>query len=154
MDAMVRMICCVVQPNTTEELLKEMGAKHCHLCITTTEYETFILLWLKEFQKDVLFVTEAMPIIDKLKGFMVMKHERKILDICHMIRVNQVLGIRYRKCKERNLRSLIAKTIEASEHRDKDNLKKFAMMNHPNMNDEELYELSKIFKLVCPDFEI
>lgn len=153
MDAMVRMIGRVVNPSTKVELLKEMGEKHSHLCISTTEYETFILLWLKEFQKDVLFVSRAMPIIDKLKGFVVMKHERKVLDICHMIMVNRVLGTRYRKYKERKLRSLIATTIRASQHRDLDKLKKVAMMFQTNTNDKELFELSNIFRSVCPDFK-
>ena len=153
MDTMVRMIGCILKPNTKVELLKEMGDKHSHLCISTIEYEMFILLWLKEFQKDVLFVTGAMPIIDKLKGFIVMKHERKVLDICHMIRVNHMLGTRYQKFKERKLRSLIATTIQASQHVDQDKLKKVAMIFQPSMNDEELLELSNIFKLVCPEFK-
>jgi len=153
MDAMVRMIGCIVKSGTNVELLKKMGEKHSHLYISTTEYETFILLWLKEFQKDVLFVTKAMPIIDKLKGFIVMKHERKVLDICHMIRVNRLLGTRYRTCKERNLRPVIATTIQALQHGDQDKLKKVAMLFQPNMNDEELLELSNIFKLVCPGFK-
>jgi len=154
MDKMLDMIGRVVKSDAKLETLEEIRAKHKHLCISTIEYETFILVWLREFQKDVLFVTRAMPIIDKLKGFLVMEYEREVLDICHMIKVNQVLGTRYRQYKEHDLRSLIAKTIEATKNKDQVYFEKVALMYQPEMNDQELFELSKIFNLVCPDCNI
>jgi len=154
MDSMADTISRIVKPNANEETLKEMGRKHSHLYISTIEYETFIVLWLKEFQKDVHFVTGAMPIINQLKGFLVMKNEREVLDICHMIKVNHILGSRFRQHKEHNLRSLIATTISASQHRVEHKLKSVAVMYEDlKLSNEEFFELSKIFTVVCPDFE-
>jgi len=154
MDKMLDMIGRVVKSDAKLETLEEIRAKHKHLCISTIEYETFILVWLREFQKDVLFVTRAMPIIDKLKDFLVMEYEREVLDMCHMIKVNHVLGNRYTQYKEHDLRSLIAKTIQASKNKDQEYIEKVAMMYQPEMNDQEIFELSKIFNLVCPDCKI
>jgi len=151
MDKMVDMIDHVMKLGAKEETLKEITAKHKHLCISTIEYETFISVWLREFQKDALFVNRALPIIDKLRGYVVMEYEREVLDICHMIKVNQVLGRRFRKYKEHDLRSLIAKTIQSSRNQDQEKLEKVAMMYQPKLVDKELLELSQIFNLVCPD---
>jgi len=154
MDIMVDMIGQVVKSDANEETLKKINAMHKHLCISTIEYETFILVWLREFQKDTLFVTRAMPIIDKLKDYVVMEYEREVLDMCHMIKVNQVLGSRFTKYKEHDLRSLIAKTIQASRHPDQEKLEKVSMLYQPKLSDKELFELSQIFDLVCPDCKI
>jgi len=154
MDHMVNMMSRVVKPSADEETLKEMGAIHCQLYISTIEYETFIILWLKEFQKNVHFVTGAMPIINKLKEFLVMENETEVLDICHKLWVNHILGGRFRKYKEHKLRSLVAKTISVSQYRDQQKLKNVAVMyQNLKLNDEELFELSKIFNVACPDIK-
>jgi len=153
-DKMVNMIGCVIKSDANEETLKKIAAMHKHLCISTVEYETFISVWLREFQKDALFVTRALPIIDKLKGYVVMEYEREVLDICHMIKVSQVLGRRHRQYKEHDLRSLIDKTIQASRHQDQEKLEKVAMMYQPKLSEKELVELSQIFNSVCPECKI
>jgi len=154
MDKMVDMIDQVVKSDAKEETLKDISAMHKHLCISTIEYEQFILVWLREFQKDALFVTRAMPIIDKLKDSVVMEYEREVLDICHMVKVNQVLGIRFTNYREHELRSLIAKTIQASRHPDQEKLEKVAMLYQPKLSDKEVFEFSQILDLVCPDCKI
>jgi len=154
MDHMVSMMCRVVKPSADEETLKQMGAIHRHLYISTIEYETFIILWLKEFQKNVHFVTGAMPIINKLKELLVMENETEVLDICHKLWVNHILGGRFRKYKEHKLRSLVAKTITVSQYRDQQKLKNVAVMyQNLKLNDEEFFELSKIFNVACPDIK-
>merc|ERR1719295_1215782 len=125
---MVNMMSRVVKPSADEETLKEMGAIHCPLYISTIEYETIIVLWLKELQKNVHFVTGAMPIINQLKGFMVMENETEVLDICHKLQVNHILGKWSRKYKEHELRSLVAKTISVSQYHDQQKLKNIAVI--------------------------
>jgi len=147
MDNMINMISRKLKPGTDEEALKEIGAIHSHLCISTIEYETIIVLWLKELQKNVHFVTGAMPIINQLKGFMVMENETEVLDICHKLQVNHVLGGRFRKYKEHDLRSLVAKIVSASQYRDHQNLKFIAVCENLKVNDEEFFELSQIFNI-------
>jgi len=154
MDNMINMISRNVNPSTDEKTLKEICAIHSHLYISTIEYETFIILWLKEFQKNVHFVTKIMPIINKLKGFLVMENETQVLDICHKLQVNKVLGRRFRMYKEHELRSLVSKTMSMSQYRDQQKLENFAVMyQNLKMNDEEFSELSKIFILSCPDIK-
>jgi len=153
MDNMLYMISRNVKPGTDEETLKEMGAIHSNLYISTIEYETFIVLWLKEFQKNVHFVTGAMPIINKLKGFVVMENETEVLDICHKLQVNNVLGGRFRKYKEHDLRSLVAKIVNVSQYRDHQKRKFIAVCQNLKVNDEELFELSQIFNIACPDIK-
>merc|ERR1719233_2386774 len=145
------MIGSIIKSDANEETLKKIAAMHKHLCISTVEYETFISVWLREFQKDALFVTRALPIIDKLKGYVVMEYEREVLDICHMIKVNQVLGRCYRRYKEHDLRLLITKTIQASRQHDQKKLEMVAMMYQPKLSDKGLLELEQIFNLVDPD---
>jgi len=153
MDNMLNMICRIVKPSTDEETLKEMCAIHSHLYISSIEFETFIVLWLKEFQKNVHFVTGAMPIINKLKGYVVMENETEVLDICHQLQVNHVLGVRFRKYKEHELRSLVAKIVSLSQDRDQQKQKFVAVCQNLKVNDEELFEFSKIFDIVYPDMK-
>merc|ERR1719193_1492083 len=143
-----------VKPNADEETLKELGTIHSQLYISTIEYETLIILWLKEFEKNVHYVTGAMPIINKLKGYLVMENETEVLDICHKLQVNHALGKWFRKYKEHKLRSLVAKTIGMSQYRDQQKLKNVAVMyQNLKLNDEEFFELSKIFNVACPDIK-
>jgi len=153
MDNMLNMICRIVKPSTDEETLKEMCAIHSHLYISSIEFETFIVLWLKEFQKNVHFVTGAMPIINKLKGYVVMENETEVLDICHQLQVNHVLGGQFRKYKEHELRSLVAEIVSLSQYRDQQEQKFVAVCQNLKVNDEELFEFSKIFDIVCPDMK-
>jgi len=154
MDKMLNMISRKLKPGTDEETLKEIGAIHSHLYISTIEYETFIVLWLKEFQKNVHFVTGAMPIINQLKGFLVMENETEVLDICHKLQVNHVLGKWFRKYKEHKLRSLVAKTIGMSQYRDQQKQKNIATVyRNLKLNEEEFLELSNIFNVACPDIK-
>jgi len=153
MDNMLNMICRIVKPSTNKETLKEMRAIHSRLYISSIEFETFIVLWLKEFQKNVHFVTGAMPIINKLKGFVVMENETEVLDICHQLQVNHVLGGQFRKYKEHELRSLVAEIVSLSQYRDQQEQKFVAVCQNLKVNDEELFEFSKIFDIVCPDMK-
>jgi len=154
MDNMVNLMSRYVKPNADEETLKELGTIHSQLYISTIEYETFIILWLKEFQKNVHYVTGAMPIINKLKGYLVMENETEVLDICHKLQVNHVLGKRFRKYKEHKLRSLVAKTISMSQYRDQHKLRNVAVIyQNLKLNDEEFLELSEIFNVACPDIK-
>jgi len=154
MNNMVNMMSRYVKLPADEETLKEFGSLHCQLYISTIEYETFIVLWLKEFQKNVHYVTRAMPIINKLKRFFVMENETEVLDICHRLQVNHVLGKLFRKFKEHKLRSLVAKTISVSQYRDQQKLKNVAVIyQNLKLSDEEFFELSKIFNVACPDIK-
>ena len=67
-------------PNVKNGTLVELGMRHKHLFISGVEFDTFIVLWIREHQKDVHFVTRALPIIDQLRIHFVMADERKVLE--------------------------------------------------------------------------
>jgi len=107
MDRMTEMLNNLLStPNVKNETLVELGMRHKYLFISGVEFDTFIKLWVREHQKDVLFVTKAMPIIDQLRSHFVMTDERRVLDLCHIIKVSRVLGSWARKLEEREVRLL------------------------------------------------
>jgi len=109
-------------PCVKNEILLDLGKAHKHLYISAVEFDKFIMLWIREHQKDVHFVTRAMPIIDKLRSYFVMADERKVLDFCHMLKASQVLSSKFQGVKEHKMKSLCAATYKYLETAEKDTL--------------------------------
>jgi len=121
MDCMIEMLSNLLsKPNVKSGTLLELGMRHNHLFISGVEFDIFILLWIREHQKDVHFVTRAMPIIDQLRSHFVMADERKVLDLCHMLKVSRVLCSWAKGFKECKMRSLCAGTLKYLETAQKD----------------------------------
>jgi len=157
MDRMIGMLDNLLStPCVKQETLVDLGAAHKHLYISRIEFDKFIMLWIREHQKDVHFVTRAMPIIDKLRSYFVMADERKVLDFCHMLRVSQVLSSRFQGVKEQKVRSLCAATYKYLETAKKNTSKRqhldlAAFLNeHLQMADDEFIEFQKIYGLINP----
>jgi len=113
MERMIEMLNNLLStPNVKNETLVELGMRHKYLFISGVEFDTFIMLWVREHQKDVHFVTRAIPIIDQLRSHIVMTDQRKVLDFCHMLKVSRVLCSWAKKFKESKMRSLCAGTLK------------------------------------------
>jgi len=110
-------------PNVKNGTLLGLGKRHKHLLISGIEFDTFIMLWIREHQKDVHFVTRAMPIIDQLRSHFVMAHEMKVLDFCHMLKVSSVLSPWIKNFKDCKIRSLCASTLKYLETAQEDTSK-------------------------------
>jgi len=141
-------------PNVIDGTLVELGLRHKHLFISGIEFDTFIMLWLREYQKDVHFVTRAMPIIDRLRSHFVMAHERKILDLCHMLKISRVLSSWIKNFKECKMRSLCAATLKYLDtaHKDTSNqshLDLSALLHQDlQMTEDEFLEFQRIYGLI------
>jgi len=158
MDRMIGMLDHLLsKPCVKQETIVDLGVAHKHLYISGVEFDKFIMLWIREHQKDVLFVTRAMPTIDKLRNHLVMAHERKVLDFCHMLKVSRVLSGRFQGFKEHKLRSLCAapyKYLETAKtdtsnrhHQDLADL----LHQHFRITDDEIIEFQKIYGLINPE---
>jgi len=100
MDRMIGMLDKFLStPYLKQETLVDLGVAHKHLYISGVEFGKFILLWIREHQKDVHFVTRAMPTIDKLRNHFVLADERKVLDFCHILKVIRVISSRFQGFK-------------------------------------------------------
>jgi len=141
-------------PNVGSRTLLQLGEQHKHLFISGIEFDTFIMLWIREYQKDVHFVTRAMPIIDRLRSHFVMAHERKVLDLCHMLKVSWVLSSWIKNFKECKMRSLCAATLKYLETAQKDtstqsHLDLSALLHRDlQMTKEEFLEFQRIYGLI------
>jgi len=158
MERMIEMIENLLsKPNIKKRTLLELGKRHKHRFISGIEFDTFIMLWIREHQKDVLFVTRAMPIIDQLRSHFVMAHERKVLDLCHMLKVSWVLSswIKVKNFKEFKMRSLCAATLKYLETAQKDTSKQShldltALLHRDlQMTEDEFLEFKRIYGLIC-----
>merc|ERR550534_1546673 len=141
-------------PDVKKGTLLELGKRHKHRFISGIEFDQFIMLWIREHQKDVHFVTRAMPIIDQLRSHFVMADERKVLDFCHMLNVSRVLSSRFKGFKVHKMRALCAATYKYLETAEKDTCKRqqldlaALLHQHLQMTDDELIEFQKIYGLI------
>jgi len=157
MDRMLGMLDSLLsKPYVKKETLVDLGMSHKRLFISGVEFDEFIMLWIREQQKDVHFVTGVMPIIDKLRDHFVMADERKVLDFCHMLKVSRVLSSRLKGFKERKMRELCAATYKYLETAEKDTSKRQQLdladllHQHWQMTDDELIEFQRIYGLINP----
>jgi len=155
MERMTEMLDILLsKSNVNNGTLIELGVKHKHLFISGIEFDTFIMLWLREHQKDVHFVTRAMPIIDRLRNHFVMAHERKILDLCHMLKVSWILSSWIKNFKERKMRSLCAATLKYLDTAQEDtsnhsHLDLSAILHRDlQMTEDEFLEFQRIYGLI------
>jgi len=120
--------------------------------VLNVEFDEIIMLWIREHQKDVHFVTRAKPTIDKLRNHFVMADERKVLDFRHMLKVSRLLSSRFQGFKEHKISSLCACLVTAREdsstrpHMDLADL----LHQHLQMSDKEIIEFKKIYGLINP----
>jgi len=138
-------------PCVKQETLVDLGETHNHLYISGVEFDKFIMLWIREHQKDVHFLTRAMPTIDKLRNHFVMADERKVLDFCHMLKISRVLSSRFQGFTEHKMRSLCAATYKYLETAKKDiyNRQHLDLADLLlQMTDGEIIEFQKICALI------
>jgi len=160
MECMIEMLSTLLStPNVKNGTLVELGMRHKHLFISGVEFDTFIMLWIREHQKDVHFVTRAMPIIDQLRSHFVMADERKVLDLCHMLKVSRVLCSWAKKFKECKMRSLCAGTLKYLETAQKDTAEQShldlaaLLYRDLQMTKVEFIEFQRIYGLISINVE-
>jgi len=143
-------------PCVKQETKVDLGLAHKRLYISGVEFDEIIMLWIREHQKDVHFVTRAKPTIDKLRNHFVMADERKVLDFRHMLKVSRLLSSRFQGFKEHKIRSLCAapykylvtakKDTSNRQHLDLADL----LHQHLQMTNDEIIEFQKIYELINP----
>jgi len=160
MERMIEMLNTMLStPNVKNGILVELGIDINHIFISRVEFDTFIMLWIREHQKDVHFVTRALPIIDQLRSHFVMADERKVLDLCHMLKVSRVLCSWAKKLKECKMRSLCAGTLKYLETAQKDTAEQShldltaLLYRDLQMTKDEFIEFQKIYCLISINVE-